>query len=88
MPLLLAFVTVLALFMTIEGILELMLAFQFRPVRNWGWMLFSGSFTLLLAVMLWIGFPVFDVLYLGWVIALNLIFYGISLLMLVWRSAV
>lgn len=87
MPVLLAFVTLLALFMTIEGLLELLLAFQFRPVRNWNWMFFSGSITLLLAAILWIGFPAFDVLYLGWVIAVNLAFYGLSLLMLVWRSA-
>jgi uncharacterized membrane protein HdeD (DUF308 family) len=87
LPILLAFVTLLALFMTIEGILELLLAFQFRPVRNWNWMLFSGTVTLILAAILWIGFPAFDVLYLGWVIAVNLIFYGLSLLMLVWKSA-
>jgi len=82
---LLAVVTVMAIFMTIEGIFELLLAFEFRPVRNWNWMLFSGFITLLLAAILWIGFPAFDVLYLGWVIAINLILYGISLLMLVWK---
>lgn len=87
LPVLLAFVTLLAIFMTIEGVLELLLAFQFRPVRNWSWMLFSGIITLILAAILWVGFPVFDVLYLGWVIAINLVFYGLSLLTLVWRSA-
>jgi len=87
LPVLLAFVTLLAIFMTIEGVLELLLAFQFRPVRNWGWMLFSGVITIILATILWIGFPAFDVLYLGWVIAANLVLYGLSLLMLVWRSA-
>lgn len=87
MPVLMAFVTLLAIFMTVEGILELSLAFQFRRVRNWSWMLFSGIVTLVLAAILWIGFPVFDVLYLGWVIAINLVLYGLSLLMLVWRTA-
>ena len=87
LPVLLAFVTLLAIFMTLEGVLELLLAFQFRVVQSWGWMFFSGLATLLLAAVLWIGFPAFDVLYLGWVIAVNLIFYGISLLMLVWKSA-
>lgn len=87
LPVLLAFVTLLAIFMTMEGILELLLAFQFRPMRNWGWMLFSGVVTLVMAVILWVGFPIVDVLYLGWMIAINLIFYGLSLLMLVWKSA-
>ena len=82
---LLAIVTLIAIFMTMEGIFELMLAWQFRPLRNWSWMLFSGVVTLVLAAILWIGFPAFDVLYLGWVIAINLILYGLSLMMLVWR---
>ena len=87
LPVLLTLVTLLAIFMTLEGLLELLLAFQFRAVRNWRWMLFSGGITLILAAVLWIGFPAFDVLYLSWVIATNLIFYGLSLLMLVWKIA-
>jgi len=87
LPILLAFVTLMAIFMTLEGVIELMLSFQFRPARNWGWMFLSGIITLILAAVLWIGFPVLDVLYLGWMIAINLIFYGLSLLMLVWKSA-
>jgi len=86
LPILLAFVTLLAIFMTAEGVIELLLAFQFRPARSWVWMLFAGITTLVLAALLWIGFPVFDILYLGWVIAINFLFYGLSLLMLVWRS--
>ncbi len=87
LPVLLTLVTLLAIFMTLEGVLELLLAFEFRPVRNWRWMVFSGVITLILAAVLWIGFPAFDVFYLGWVIAVNLIFYGLSLLMLVWKIA-
>ena len=84
---LLAIVTLLAIFMTMEGLFELLLAWQFRPVRNWSWMLFSACITLALAALLWIGFPAFDVLYLGWVVAINFILYGLSLMMLVWRVA-
>jgi len=86
LPALLAFVTLLAIFMTFEGIFELFMAFQVRPMRRWNWMFFSGVVTLVLAGILWIGFPSFDVLYLGWVVAVNFIFFGVSLLMLVWRS--
>jgi len=83
----LALVTLIAIFMTIEGLFELLLAVQYRPARNWSWMLFSGIVTLVLAIILWLGFPAFDVLYLGWILAINLVLYGISLLMLVWRVA-
>jgi len=86
-PVLHMFVALLAIFMTVEGICELFLAFQFQPLKNWSWMLFSGVITLILATILWIGFPAFDVLYLGWIIAANLLLYGLSLLMLVWRIA-
>ena len=87
LAMLLAFITLLALFMTLEGVLELLLAFQFRPVRSWGWMFFSGVVTLVLAMVLWVGYPVFDVLYLGWIIAINLVLYGVSLLMMVWHAS-
>ena len=86
-PVLLAVVSLMAVFMTVEGLLELFLAFEFRPIRNWSWMLFSGIVTLVMAALLWIGYPAFDVFYLGWVVAINLVLYGLSLLMLVWRIA-
>lgn len=37
---LLAVATLLAIFMTIEGFIELLLAFEYRRIRNWGWMFF------------------------------------------------
>ncbi len=83
LPMLLAFMTLVALFLTVEGLLELLLALQFRPARNWNWMFVSGIMTILLALLLWIGWPIFGFFYLGWAIAINLIFYGLSLLMLV-----
>ncbi len=86
-PVLIFVVTLLAVFMVLEGVFELLLAFRFRPVRRWGWMTFSGIVTLTMAVVLWIGYPAFDVLYLGWIVAVNFVLYGLSLLMLVWRVA-
>ena len=80
-----AVVALLAVYMTIEGVFELLLAFQFRPLRNWGWMLFSGAITLLLALLVWLGFPILGLMYLDLVISINFILYGISLLMLVRR---
>jgi uncharacterized membrane protein HdeD (DUF308 family) len=85
LAMLLAIVTLMAVFLTVEGIFEILLSYQFRMIRNWGWMFFSGLITLGLAVILWIGYPTIGVLYLGWVIAINFILYGTSLLMLVWR---
>ena len=83
----LVIVTLLAVFMTIEGVFELLLVWQLRPGRKWSWMLFPGIITPVLAVMLWIGSPAFGVVYLSLVIAVNFILYGLSLMMLVWRVA-
>lgn len=83
---LVALVTVIAVFLTIEGIFEILLAFQFRPVRNWWWMLVAGIVTLFLAALLWAGFPALGILYLGWMVAVNLLLYGFSLLMLMWNA--
>ncbi|MDE3059871.1 MAG: DUF308 domain-containing protein [Pseudomonadota bacterium] len=79
---LLALITVIAIFLTAEGIFELLLAFQFRPVRRWGWMLFAGIVTLILAALLWAGWPGLGVFYIGWIVAINLILYGVALIML------
>lgn len=82
---LIAIVTLLALFMTLEGLIEIFIALEWRPFRSWGWMLFSGIVTLILAALLWIGYPTLGIVYVGWLIAINLLLYGISLLMLAWR---
>jgi uncharacterized membrane protein HdeD (DUF308 family) len=83
---LLAFVSCIVIFLTLEGIFEIFLALQMRPARAWRWMLCSGCIALGLAAVTLIGYPTFDTLYLGYMIATNLMLYGISLLMLVWRT--
>ena len=80
---LLALITLIMAFLFAEGIFEILLAMQFYPLRRWAWMLFSGIVALALAAILWKGFPVIGVLYLGWIIALNLFLYGVALVMLV-----
>ncbi len=82
----LALATVIAVFLTIEGVFEIMLAFRFRPASGWLWMLLAGIVTLLLAIIIWMGFPGLGVLYIGWMVAINLMLYGFSLLMLVWGA--
>jgi len=82
----LALVMMVAIFFTVEGAVEILLAFEFLHMHNWGWMLVSGIATLALSALLWIGFPGLSPLYLGLLIAINFIFYGFSLLMLAARA--
>lgn len=78
-----ALATVLAVFLSIEGIVEIFLSLQYRPMRNWGWLLASGMVSLLLAALLFAGWPEITVLFMGIIIGINLIIYGAALLALV-----
>lgn len=81
----LALATVLAVFLTVEGVFELLLAFQFRPARNWIWLLTSGLVSLVLALLLFAGWPETTIVYLGIIIGVNFLLYGVSLLaMTIW----
>lgn len=72
----------LAAFFVIGGIAAIVVALEFRRyLRSWGWMLLSGIVDLLLAYLIWRGWPSSA----GWAIGLlagvNMFFLGLSLLM-------
>lgn len=77
-----ALATVLAVFLAIEGALETLLALEFRPAKNWGWLLASGIVSMVLAALLFAGWPEITVLFLGVIVGINLLFYGVALLAL------
>jgi uncharacterized membrane protein HdeD (DUF308 family) len=60
-------------YLVVDGIVELVMGFALRPERNWVWVVVSGVISLLLAGLLWVGWPATA----GW--ALGLLF-GVSLL--------
>ena len=72
---------VLAIYLVISGVLEVMMAFQIKPVRGWGWALFSGVISVLLGAMIWSQFPVSGVWTVGTLIGIKLFFSGWTLLM-------
>lgn len=75
-----ALATILAIFLLLEGIAELFLAYQLRPVINWGWLLISGIVSLLLGFIVFAGWPGASLVLLGIIIGINLLFYGTALL--------
>lgn len=81
----LALATILAVFLAIEAVIELLLSLSFRPARNWGWLLLSGLVSLGLAILLFAGWPGATVVFLGIIIGINFLLYGISLLALTVR---
>lgn len=66
----------LAAYFIVEGIFEIIWAFQIKPVKGWGWTLFSGIISLLLGIMIWRQFPLSGVWAIGTLVGIKLIFSG------------
>ena len=66
----------LAAYFIIEGIFEIIWAFQIKPLKGWGWTLFSGIISLLLGIMIWRQFPLSGVWAIGTLVGIKLIFSG------------
>ena len=73
---------VLAIYLFAEGVLEFILSFRLRPMPGWGWLLFDGIVTLILAMMIWRTWPLSTEWAIGILVGINMLFSGISRLML------
>jgi len=72
---------ILAVYLVISGIFEVMMAFQIKPAKGWGWALFSGVISVLLGAMIWSQFPVSGAWTVGTLVGIKLFFSGWTLLM-------
>jgi len=72
----------IAVFLSMEGVLELILSFRLRPGRGSSWLLLDGIITLVLAVMIWSTWPSSAVWVIGTLIGVSMLFSGFTRLML------
>jgi uncharacterized membrane protein HdeD (DUF308 family) len=72
----------LAMYLLAEGILELVLSFRLRPVPGWGWLLFDGIVTLILAIMIWKTWPSNAAWVVGTLVGISMLLSGTARLML------
>ena len=73
---------VLVAFFVIEGIASIIGAIEHRQhLRSWGWVLFSGIIDLLLAYLIWAGWPSSASWAIGLLVGINMLFLGLSLVM-------
>lgn len=72
----------LAGYFVIAGIAQAFGAFDVKPDKGWGWLLFSGVVTVLLGVMIWSQFPFSGVWAVGTLVGIQLLMSGITLLTL------
>jgi uncharacterized membrane protein HdeD (DUF308 family) len=73
---------VLVAFFVIEGIASILAAIEHRQhLRSWGWVVFSGIIDLLLAYLIWQGWPSSADWAIGLLVGVNMLFLGLSLVM-------
>ena len=73
---------VLGVFFLMAGIAKVGLSLQVRPLPNWGWVMFSGLTSLILALMILLKLPSSAAWALGLLVGIEMLFAGWSSVML------
>ena len=73
---------VLTAYLVIDGIGKLILAFQLKPLKGWGWTLSSGVATLLLSILIWKHWPLSALWVIGTLVGINILFKGFAMVAL------
>ena len=66
----------LAAYFVVDGIVEIVEAFDLKPIEGWGWMLFGGIVSILLGIMIWRQWPVSGAWAIGILFGIKMIFAG------------
>jgi uncharacterized membrane protein HdeD (DUF308 family) len=72
----------LAVYFFVDGAVEIVHAFQVRPIGGWGWMLFSGIVAVLLAIMIWRQWPLSGAWAIGILVGVKILFNGWAMIAL------
>ncbi len=72
----------LTAFFFVDGVSRIVTSWQYRPLKGWGWLFFSGLISVALAVMITMGLPTSAVWVIGIYLGVYLLFVGISLITL------
>jgi len=67
---------VLAIYLFMEGVLELILSFRLRPLPGSNWVLFDGIVTLVLAILIWRSWPSSTEWVIGTLVGFSMLFSG------------
>ena len=79
---LLSLTFLLIFFFLLQGISKIILGIQLRHLPNWFWLIFSGIISILMAAIIWSGWPATAFWVIGLLVGINMLFFGISLLVL------
>jgi uncharacterized membrane protein HdeD (DUF308 family) len=76
----------LTIFFFIEGVFKIAYAISMKGYPNWGWLLFSGLIALVMGAIILSGWPGTALWVIGLLVGIDLLFFGISLLSLVYSQ--
>lgn len=72
----------LAAYFLVDGIFTIAAGFKVKPVEGWGWMVFNGIVTIILAGLIWNEWPLSGQWAIGVLVGVRLIFAGWSMIAL------
>ena len=61
-----------------SGVVEIMLAFRMKPSGGWGWLLANGILSIILAIMIAIGWPLGSLVLIGYLVGFQIITCGVA----------
>lgn len=64
--------------MAVSGVVEIMLAVRRRPRSGWGWLLANGILSIVLAILIVIGWPLGSLVLIGYLVGFQIITCGIA----------
>jgi uncharacterized membrane protein HdeD (DUF308 family) len=73
---------VLAVYFLVDGIAAIVLGFRAKPIKGWGWMVFSGIAAIVLSVLIWREWPASGQWAVGILVGVRLVMSGWAMMML------
>lgn len=78
----LSLTVLLAILFLVQGVSQIFWSLTIRPLPQWGWLLFSGITSVILAILIWSGLPGTAAWTMGLLAGINMIFFGMALIFL------
>lgn len=77
----------LSLYLLLDAFSSFILVYKMYPEKGWGWMIFNGLASLVLAFLFLIGWPETSVWLVGLYVAISLFFDGATLIFIGWMQS-
>ena len=74
----------LAIYLLFDAMASFTLAQTIHPARGWGWMVFNGIVSVILATLFLVGWPATSLVLVGLYVGISLVFDGVSLVIIGW----